>query len=179
MPPLRLRRWVTMVDLGAGLTEYRCSAPVHATHYVWTRLRTRFAPLPADSSEGSGLAAELGMYETLPELIAGDEPWIEYGILERRFREEHPGAFAAVLDRYPHREHGHHGYTASMYIAMILGALRDRGSVMSMGKPGPATGYWSYNGSVHYWARPPGPPTDDMLTYAEWAQSTGRDPQRP
>ena len=167
---------ITTTDLGAGLTEYRCSG--HNPPHTWTHLVSPFKPQKGDASDGSGLAAELGMYDDLPQLIGSDPGWIEYGIVERRFREAYPESFAAVTDRYPHHEQGHHGYTASMYIAMILGALRDRGVVVSMGKPGKATGYWSYNTGVHYWARPPGPPTEELITYESWATAAGRDPSR-
>jgi hypothetical protein len=41
---------------------------------------------------------------------------------------------------------------------------------------GPATGYWSYNVGISYWALPPGPGRDEVLTYVEFAEREGLDP---
>ena len=66
----------------------------------------RGGPSKADDAEGSGLAREVGMYDALPTCLVPGEPWAEYGIVERRYRDRHPDAFAAVVERYGHREQG-------------------------------------------------------------------------
>lgn len=172
---------VVAVDLGGGLLEYPCQRTRHdGGAFVWTRVSAQLGAPDRDAREGTGLAAELGMYDDLPQCLIAGEPWVEYGIVERRYREAWPDAFAKVVERYGHSDRQHkRRYTASAYTAMILGALRDRGRVVSMGRPGPATGFWSYNSTVHYWALPPGPPTNTMLTYEQWTRAHGRDPAQP
>jgi hypothetical protein len=39
-----------------------------------------------------------------------------------------------------------------------------------------ATGYWAYNSSISYWALPPAPPVDHVLTYTDYATAIGLDP---
>jgi hypothetical protein len=62
--------------------------------FAWTEMSAQLRPPDRDASEGSGLASELGMYDDLPGCLNPGEPWVEYGIVERRYRDAHPDAFA-------------------------------------------------------------------------------------
>jgi hypothetical protein len=169
-------------DAGSGLRPFRCRHPQHGGEgFVW------FAAPAGLSGKGGGgadlgFAEELGLYDLLPTLLVRGEPWVEYGIVERRLREAEPDVFAELVERYGHIEtHGSKTYTASAFIARTLGDLTrpPRGPLVASCGTGPATGFWSYNHQVFYWALPPGPPVSDKRTFVEWAQIRGWDPAKP
>lgn len=170
-------------DAGVGLRPFRCSHRSHGPDgYVWLAAPLGLSGKGSSGGAELGLAEELGLYEILPALLVADEPWVEYGIVERRLREAEPEVFAELVERYGHIEtHGSKTYTASAFIARTLGDLTrpPRGSRVARCGTGPATGFWSYNERVFYWALPPGPSSKTQLTFADWATGRGWDPSRP
>ena len=64
--------------------------------------------------------------------------------------------------------------SVSAFLAGTLGRLWSRGVVV--GQERNATGYWTYNSSISYWALPPAPPEDHVLTYIDYATDIGLDP---
>ena len=46
-----------------------------------------------DRAEPEGKAAELGLYEDLLRCVVPGEPFVEYGIVERRYEELRPEIF--------------------------------------------------------------------------------------
>jgi hypothetical protein len=172
---------VTSSPLGPGLVEYTCSrARRHPAQgpYSW---QGRVIGAPALwEEEAEGPATELGMLDDLLACVEPGEPWLEYGIIERRYRERSPDEFEQLVQRWGHREDGRQRpYTASAYIGGVLAMLRRRNKLVSLPGGGPATAYWSYNAPASYWARPPGPPRQRLLTFVAWAREHGHDPQRP
>ncbi len=108
--------------------------------------------------------------------LTPDEPYVEYGIVEWRFRALAPRLFSDLV-----AEHGHTQLnpipskkSSSAYLAQALGLLAADGELVRV--YGPATGAWSYNGQVTYWAVPPGPPTTSRLSWKAFAAAEGLHP---
>jgi hypothetical protein len=99
------------------------------------------------------------------------EPFAEYGIVEHRYRMMRPDTFAQLLATYGHRaiEIGRL-YTTSSFLASALRILANRGELEL--RWGPATGFWSYDGTVSYWALAPAS-LQEMLSWASYAATEG------
>ena len=103
-----------------------------------------------------GYAAELGLATELPAAIAQYRGhWIEYGVAERAYALQCPDDFTAIVSRSGHTAIRPKQYTASAFLATVLGVLSKHGSVLY--HLGPATGRWKYNGTISWWAVPPTP----------------------
>jgi hypothetical protein len=104
--------------------------------------------------------------------VVPGEPFVEYGVVEYRFRMNHPDLFAAHV-----RDRGHVmlapgvATASSVRFAATLGRLARTGELASV--YGPATGAWSYNSQVTYWARPPAP-AGRRITWAAFCCELGR-----
>jgi hypothetical protein len=115
-----------------------------------------YVPQPEGLSGIDGYAAELGLATELPAAIAQYRGhWIEYGVAERAYALQCPDDFTAIVSRYGHTAIRPKQYTASAFLASVLGVLSKRGSVLY--HLGPATGRWKYNGTISWWAVPPAP----------------------
>lgn len=95
-----------------------------------------------DDQTGGGVTDEL--LDPLSNCVLAGEPYVEYGIVELRFRQ-----------RY----------------GVALGRLRDRGELVSFWAP--ATGAWAPQ-DITYWARRPEPATHARVTWSEWCEQNGR-----
>lgn len=145
--------------------QYTCPpGPSHTDARVWTVTE------PAAFVGRDGVTAELGLYDDLPSLIAPGEPWLEYGVVEYRYRRLHHDRYGEVIRRYGHRSVEPKPFTASALIAKALGQLAREG-IFAL-RWGPATGYWSYNGTVSYWSVPPLPADDHTVTWQAFAEAT-------
>lgn len=130
-------------------------------------------PGSSDGDVRQSLSPYLG---PLRACLLPDEPYVEYGIVEWRFRSIAPRLFADLV-----AEHGHTRLnpipskkSTSAYLAQALGLLAADGELVRV--YGTATGTWSYNGQVTYWAVPPGPPATSRLTWKQFAEQSGIDP---
>jgi hypothetical protein len=164
----------------AIMTVYRQVCPFHADEEIqgvltgsgegslsFTCTRTRghphkgphswlYVPQPEGLSGIDGYAAELGLATELPAAIAQYRGhWIEYGVAERAYALQCPDDFTAIVSRYGHTAIRPKQYTASAFLASVLGVLSKHGSVLY--HLGPATGRWKYNGTISWWAVPPTP----------------------
>lgn len=111
-------------------------------------------PTPAADAELGGLAEELGLAVELPAALGTlGAGWFEYGLVERAYAHGHPADFRRMVERWGHTAEAPKRYTASAYIAGVLGRLATNGEVFY--RPGPGTGRWSYNGSISYWTLDP------------------------
>ena len=127
-----------------------------------------YVPRPESLPGIDGYAAELGLETELPAAIAQYRgQWIEYGVAERAYARQCPDDFAAVVSRYGHSEIKPKRYTASAFLAGVLGVLSKRGTVLY--HLGPATGRWKYNGTISWWAVPPEP--DWESTRLSWSET--------
>lgn len=64
-----------------------------------------------------------------------------------------PADFAAIVTRYGHTTIAPKKYTASAFLAGVLGVLSRQGTLLY--HFGPATGHWSYNGTISWWSLRP------------------------
>jgi hypothetical protein len=164
---------VNSAKLAPGIFQYTCSAVERhpkSEPLVWER-DTKGASLPA----WGGVMGELGLFQDLPQCLVQGEPPVEYGVVEHRYERLFPQAFAAVLQRYPHRRDQQGlGYTASAFIAAALSRLQGEGVLTK--KFGKATGSWAYDGEVSYWALPPAEGLGPDITWKEFAVGEGIEP---
>ena len=123
----------------------------HGGPHSWLQV-----PQPESLPGIDGYAAELGLAAELPAAIAHYRgQWIEYGVAERAYALQCPDDFAAIVSRYGHNAVRPEQYTASAFLAGVLGVLSKRGTVLY--HLGPATGRWKYNGTISWWAVAPAP----------------------
>lgn len=156
--------------LGPGLWALTCPGGGHEP-YRWEAT----AADRTDEAGASGLAAEMGLYDDLPRCLVAGEPFVEYGVVEHRYSELRPRVYEDLLRRYSHtRIERNKPYTTSVFVASALSWLLRHGDVVVTWAD--ATGYWSYNGVISYWALPPGPAEADRLTWVEYATANGLDP---
>lgn len=141
---------------GDGSVVFTCTRSGHLTALPHTWLRV---PEPEDVAGVDGFAVELGLATELPAALAGYlGTWVEYGLVERAYALRQPGDFAAIVAKFGHNALAPRRYTTSAFIARTLGALGKFGSVLYHG--GPATGRWSYNTGISWWALAPAPDWD-------------------
>lgn len=157
-----------------GMWEFTCDRSDHAPPgpYTWV-----------DTNDG-GTAGSTGAIRALGPLtgplldcLNAAEPWIEYGIVEWRFRKLVPKVFDELV-----QEHGHivlnpratKGWTASAYLVNALVDLRREGRVDRIF--GRATGPWRKQPEVSYWATPSNPRPTDRLSWDEFARQEAIDP---
>ena len=155
-----------------GLWTFTCDdVGRHSTGapYVWD------ATNEPDGVEGDVRTSLSPFLSPLRACVQPGEPYVEYGIVEWRFRALAPRIFRELV-----AEHGHTRLnpvpskkSSSAYLAQALGLLAADGELVRV--YGRATGTWSYNGTVTYWAVPPGPPTTSRLTWKAFADESGLD----
>lgn len=125
------------------------------------------APEPPDLPGLSGLAEELGLAVELPAAIATyPGQWVEFGLVEAAYAAANPKDFASLVARYGHTAVKPTQYSASAFLAATLGRLSAHGDVLF--HQGPATGRWSYNGQISWWALSPEP---DWTSRTSWEQA--------
>ncbi len=138
----------------AGSLRYTCPRTKgHPTEgpYAWLQV-----PTPAGLDGLTGLAVDLGLLHELPAVLADYRgSWVEYGVVEQRYAERNPKDFAMLVERYGHTAIKAKQYTATAFLAKTLGDISRHGSVLF--HSGPATGRWSYNPGISWWALPPEP----------------------
>jgi hypothetical protein len=111
-------------------------------------------PVVQDVAGLGGLAEELGLAQELPAALTSlGRGWFEYGLVERAYATTRPADFRVMVERWGHTSKAPKQYTASAYIAGVLGRLTKDGVVYY--HPGPGTGRWSYNGQISYWSTDP------------------------
>jgi hypothetical protein len=101
------------------------------------------------------------------------EPFVEYGVVEYRFRQARPDLFLQHV-----RERGHvmlgtrrNLAASSSRFTRALRKLESAGQLVSV--KGPGTGAWRYEQSIGYWARPPRP-SGPLLTWSMFCATQGR-----
>jgi hypothetical protein len=150
------------------MVQYHCSAR-HSSdgEHSWLASMSSVSWTP----EGiDGVTDEL--LDPMFRSVLPDEPFVEYGVVEYRFRLSYPELFAAhVRDRgYVMLAPGQ-ATASSVRFAATLGRLARTSELVSV--YGPATGAWSYNSQVTYWARPPAP-TGAHISWSAFCSQLGR-----
>ncbi|MFC5138414.1 hypothetical protein ACFPK1_09250 [Actinomycetospora rhizophila] len=158
-------RWSRLPE---QMVSYVCDDPHGgAGPRTWTAVAGSRRPTETDTA---GVTDEL--LEPLFRCVRDGDPFVEYGVVEYRLRQEHPDLFLSHVTDRGHAILGHRQATASsVRFAAALGRLADRQALLK--RPGPATGAWSRNERVTYWARPPAP-DGPPVTWASFCESIGR-----
>jgi hypothetical protein len=133
--------------------------------------RTPAAPRSRRNADDS---ATEQLLEPLLACVNAGEPFVEYGVVEYRFRLAHPDLFVAHV-----RELGHlmlgarrgQTSTSTARFTKALGRLERSGELVTV--KGPGTGAWRHNQSISYWARPPRP-AGPLLTWSMFCATQGR-----
>jgi len=163
--------FVTKIPLGPGYFEFTCGRA--AKHPNSKPCTWKGTATDVDTTGLSGPVPYQDVLNGLRAAIVNHEPWIEYGIVEKRYAAIATHDFEILREAYGHRILGpslSRHFTVSAYLAKALGVLRDKGELAHMTYR--ATGLWSYNSSISYWAAPPpGPSKTETTTFEEYVRS--------
>ena len=121
-----------------------------------------------------GFGFELGVYDDVFGCLSPDEPWLEHGIVEYRYKQRCPTAYRRMIDRWGHVSQGPRRYTVTAFLTRAWSRLADNGALDMM--LGPATGLYQHNGRILYWSLPPGPEDQRILTWEYFAAELGISP---
>jgi len=130
------------------------------------------------SGPGEGQGKTDDLREPFTAILAGLPSGVfhEHGILEYELRLQYPDLFGRHVAENGHVLLGPGQYTASgTRFAMALVRLGWAGAVVHVRRP--ATGAWSYDASVSYWATTPAPAEETLHTWVQRCAELGRDPQ--
>jgi hypothetical protein len=160
--------FVKVVKSPDGETVYACAREKKHVDspYLWTVDESgKDQRYPVE-----GLAADLNLFDDLRKCFDPEDGWVEYGILESRFRERAQDNFESVRAIYGSvLLDGPRKYSVASYVSRhVLSKLADWGEIDY--SEGPATGIWKYTGSIGYWAKRPAPPRDQALTFASFVK---------
>jgi hypothetical protein len=163
---------VTYERLPDGVVAYTCDGNHHGSGaHQWVAL---LANARIVDEAAAGVTDEL--LEPFSQCVYPDEPFMEYGIIELRFREGYPELFRShVADRghrmLSGRVKGDPSASGARF-GMALSRLRQKGEVANLDAP--ATGAWAPQ-EITYWARTPADPaTTPKVTWSEWCAENGR-----
>jgi len=151
---------VSYKRLPAKMVQYLCvNAHEGGGEHTWI---WSLSSMTLTSEGEEGVTDEL--LEPLLACVLPGEPFVKYGVVEHRFRLANPELFVAHIKDRGHVMHGTTQATATaVRFTATLGRLARAGELVSV--YGPATGAWSYNTRVTYWARPPAP----SGAYVSWS----------
>jgi hypothetical protein len=159
---------VTSITAPGGGQLYTCWFSHEGEgHISWQTASTSETTISSD-----GVTAELvdpfeQILRSLPHVL------VEYGVLEYRLRLDYPEFFASHVAARGHYLTGSGQATASS-VRFAAALLRlDRAGVVTY-EMRRATGAWSYNDKVSYWALMPRPPVGAVLTWAAYCEQIGR-----
>jgi hypothetical protein len=119
---------------------------------------------------GTEAAATDELLESLLACVNAGEPFVEYGVVEYRFRVARPDLFVAHRNILLGARRGQASLSTARF-AKALGRLESAGELVMV--KGPGTGAWRQNLSIGYWARPPRP-TGPLLTWSMFCATQGR-----
>ena len=162
--------------------DYQCGGAIHGeTPYVWSVEPTKAGNYAAPRD---GELADLGVYDDLLLCIRADDPWLEYGVIEDRYRNLRSDTYASLVAKYSHSARNairggpdvnpDRRSKLSVRLASALSHLEGAGLIAK--NFGPATGYWDYNGIISHWAPLPSPAQENVLSWWDYAIEEGLDP---
>jgi hypothetical protein len=128
----------------------------------------------SSKTRGGGIGAKLGVYDDVFLCLSPGDPWLEHGIVEHRYKELCPAAYLEMIDRWGHVSQGPRRYSVTAFLTRAWSQLARDGILAT--KLGPATGLYQHNGSILYWAFPPGPEAHRIRTWADFAADLGLSP---
>ena len=163
---------------GAGTHTWSTAPPAEASA-ARTAAARKAAPRTPGAPRTRPTTEDAAIDELLEPLLAcvnAGEPFVEYGVVEYRFRLARPDLFVAHV-----RERGHLmlggrrlASASTARFAKALGRLQSSGELVMV--KGPGTGAWRHDQAIGYWARPPRP-TGPLLTWSMFCATKGRSPE--
>ena len=123
----------------------------------------------------SGIGEEWGVYDGLIQCIDNSDQWLEYGIIEHRYKLAHPTTYAQMVRRWGHTSRAKTKYSASSFLGGCLGRLATEGVISTRRHP-TTTGYWSYLPEVTHAAGVPAPPEAHFLSWHTYATQNALNP---
>lgn len=170
---------VTYTKTG-GEFVYTCDNPKHGP-ISWRKPATN----PATNAR-EGYLIEHGVYGDLLSCVRADDPWLEYGVVEHRYRILRPQTYATLVRSYSHAARNaarggtiatpDRSMTTSRRLSGALSQLAEEGLLSS--RKGRASGFWSYNSDVSHYGPVPAPAGDAFLSWVAFATKEGLDPQQ-
>lgn len=149
-----------------------CEGP-SCGRYTW---RPTKRPSARDQTQRTGIGEQLGVYDDLLVCVGDSREWLEYGIIEHRYKQLNPAAYAAMVQRWGHTAKARTKYSASSFLGSCLAQLGREGLIAY--RRAPTTGYWSYLSAAGHAAALPAPAADEGLSWAEFAEAEGLDPDQ-
>ena len=128
----------------------------------------------SSKTRGGGIGAKLGVYDDVFLCLSPGEPWLEHGIVEHRYKELRPTAYREMINRWGHVIQGPRRYSVTAFLTRRWSQLAVDGVLAA--QLGPATGVYQHNGTIMYWALPPGPEAQWIRTWADFAADLGLSP---
>jgi hypothetical protein len=161
---------VEVIGMREGKWLFRCAREKkHLVPYSWSSSDLA----PDENASEPGVMEEFGLFDDLPHCLEKGAGFVEYGMVEHRFRMLRPDTFATLVKTYGHRAiQAGRPYTTSSFLASALRILANRGELEL--RWGPATGFWSYDGTVSYWALTP-VTRDATYSWSSYCESEGLD----
>ncbi|MFG1928746.1 hypothetical protein [Cryptosporangium sp. NPDC048952] len=170
---------VERTPLGPGIWSYTCSRSRNhpgSAPYTWEG--TTQEAITPDAI--GGLAAELSLATDLLACLRPGESWVEYGVVEHRYRLLRPDNYQVLAAHFAPSKlclpefdglagsSRQAGYSTSVYIAHTLSRMSRRDEIHL--QTGPATGPWKTASTISYWALSPAPPPESRLTYQAFTE---------
>lgn len=82
----------------------------------------------------------MGVYDALIQCVDNSDRWLEFGIIEHRYKSAHPATYAQMVRRWGHLSRKKTRYSASSFLGGCLGRLATEASSRPAGtQPPPAT----------------------------------------
>jgi len=162
---------------GAGAYTWSTAPAVVAAPAGRTATARKSGPRTPGAPRTSTTTEDAAIEELLDPLLAcvkAGEPFVEYGVVEYRFRLARPELFVAHVRERGHLMLGTRRGLASASttrFAKALGRLEKSGELVMV--KGPGTGAWRHDQAIGYWARPPRP-TGPLLTWSMFCATQGR-----
>jgi hypothetical protein len=172
------------VNYLTGQWDYQCSSKAHGeSPHIWSVDPPKAGNYAAPRD---GEMADLGVYDDLLLCVHADDPWLEYGVVEDRYRRQRPDTYASLVAKYSHSARNairggpdvnpDRKSKFSVRLASALSHLEGAGLIAK--NFGPATGFWDYNGIISRWAPLPSPATENVLSWWDYAVGNGLDPTK-
>ena len=112
--------------------------------------------------------------DALYACVENSDVWLEYGIIEYRFKSSFPVLYEHLIEVYGHRVLGDREYPASNYLGTSLHQLFRKDRISKRRRS--ASGWFKTFGKVSHVARSGTPADAQALSWDEFAERKGIDP---
>jgi hypothetical protein len=164
--------------------DYLCVNPDALNHpYTWSVSPPENEPY---NPPEEGYLADLGVYDDLQKCIHPADGWLEYGVVEDRYREYNPATYARLVREFSHSARNairggpdvnpDRRPKVSSRLASALSYLASKEEISKTF--GPATGYWDYNEIISHWGPVPAPDESNVISWWDYATAKGLDPKQ-